>query len=229
MYSFKLKPTEIRPSSDFLNHLVAAYRDGLPNSAEALIEAFEPLLYKYYRLLYDGRWDVNDSDLAHFLKMMSLSGDLDAAARSISASMQRMYEPEDIRQELVLVLLLTAQKYNNISRTLKFELKRRLQGTDEEEGLLKEAPIYDRIDPDLEGTLPFIESGAIDMAWVKGISTGPGWDQLSTIQRAIIKYIYADGLAPDIAAKKLKMSRRQLERYNKKAKEILAEYFVDGD
>lgn len=220
MYDFKVTPNKTTTTSDFLNNLVFAYRDGLPGSAEALIEAFEPLLKKYSALLLDGDWDHIDKDIAKLLKMLS-TGDLDSAADRLSMSIRRQFEPEDIRQELVLALLSTAQKYVNISSTFVYTLKERLGG------LLKDRFVYDRAvpDPDLErftNTKPITE---IDESWIEGLTASDGWDKLSTTQRTIIKYLYNDGLAEAVAAKKLKMSVRQLQRYNKKAKEILADYF----
>lgn len=217
----KAKTTELKTTSDFLNDLVLAYREMVPDSAGALIEAFEPLLDKYFRLLYDGIWDIKDRDVVSFLKMMG-RWDPESIASSLRNSCRRLYEPEDIRQELIQALLVTANQYTNISRNFKYVLKDQAQ-----KGFLKDAPILDRIvdDVDIEDAYYFVETGAIDTAWVKGLTATDGFDKLTTIQRAIIKYLYNDGLAEAVAASKLKMSVRQLQRHKRKAKEILADFY----
>lgn len=220
MYNLQINNTEIKSTSDYLNRLVLAYREGLPNSAEALIEAFEPIISKYQALLLADHWNTADKDLQLFLKMLG-GPNPQRTATNLYNSLARAVEPEDIRQELVLAVLETANKYLNIASTYRFAVKARI------EMLLKDSFVFDRMnnEPNLDDIHAFIDLGAIDKSWVRGTTAGDGWDQLTETQRAIIKYLYHDGLAEAAAAKKLKMSVRQLQRLNQGSKKTLAEHF----
>lgn len=223
MYKFTIKNTPIKTSSEFLNGLVMAYREGHPGAAEALVDAFEPLISKYFRLLVDGSWDIDDKDVLSFLHMISKRRP-EQAATNISESMSRVCEPADVHQELVLVLLETALRYVNVSSNYRFVVREHVTR------MLGESIIFDRLDEDvdLESLYHFIEIGAIDTAWVNGLTAGDGFDQLTVVQRAILKYIYEDGLAVSVAAKKLKLSVRHLQRLKSSAETALADHFHIG-
>lgn len=203
-------------SSDYLNNLVLNYRKGLPGSSEALLEAFAPLMAKYYRLFKAGIWDIDDKEVTGFLKMLG-SSDMEQTAEWLVRAMS-CYESGDLQSELVLILLSTAQKYMNIAYTFKYEAKTRILE-------LVRSPIY----YNNLATTPEIQESVypkqeLDTSWINGLNVGSGFDQLTPLERAVIKYLYNDGLSEAQTAKLLHVSTRQLRRYRKAAKERLAQF-----
>ena len=217
-FNFKSVHTEVKRTSDFLDGLVRDYRVGASGSSEALLEAFMPLIAKYYRLLTAGVWDIDDPDITGFLKMLGTS-DLEQTSERLVRAMKN-YESDDIKHELVLILFNTAKKYTNISSNFKYVAKTRIIA------LIHDPLIYRSITLDAaESRTCTVDDKDIDQAWVNGLTVGDGWDQLTSVERAVIKYIYHDGLGDAVAAKKLHVTVRQLRRYKKASKDKLAKYF----
>ena len=219
---FNLKATKsssIKNSSDKLHNLVIDYKKGLPGSSEALIEAFGPIIGKYYRLLTLGIWDSQDSDVIKFLSMLGKS-DKEQTSEWLVRALS-CYERCEIYHELVLILLLTAKKYMNIAYNFRYVAKQRIL-----ELIHDPITYYNLAQTDcLLTEIWSTDREEINSSWVNGLSVGEGFEKLTSLERAVIKYVYNDGLSEIVAAEKLNMSVRQLRRYKRRAKDTLANYF----
>lgn len=214
-----VKPGNVKNTSEYLHNLVLDYKNGLPGSSEALIEAFGPILGKYFRLFTVGIWDVYDEEIVEFLSMLG-KADMEQTSEWLVRALA-CYEYSEIYHELILMLLLTAKKYMNIAYNFRYVAKQRVLE-------LIQDPItyYNLVQLDgLASELTTTDKEEINASWVNGLSAGDGFEKLSSLERAVIKYIYHDGLGEAVAAKKLHMSVRQLRRYKKRAKDTLADYF----
>ncbi len=113
----------------YIDELVVRYQDniGREQAAAELIEAFQPYLNKYFRLLRDGNINVNDKDSRRFIVMFIPDSRIRAAllrrklttevrltcmqaADLLSASYETT-DSDDIMQELVRILLTLADRY----------------------------------------------------------------------------------------------------------------------
>jgi DNA-directed RNA polymerase specialized sigma24 family protein len=214
-FNFTTGSKDVKSTSDYLDGLVKEYRVGVSGASEALLVAFTPLLVKYWRLLTSGLWDIDDKDITKFLRMLG-TADLELTSERLVQTM-KVYDPEDIWGELVLCLYKTAKRYTNISSTFKYIVKQRVIT------LIRDPIVYSTL-ADLE-TSSTKDPGDIDQAWINGVTAGDGWDQLTCLERAVIKLIYWDGLSMAVAAKKLHISLSQLKRCKRIGKSILAKHF----
>lgn len=194
-----------KASNSEINNLVESYRAGDTKAAEKLIQAFEPLLRKYDSVLWNGTYYKNDGDLDFFIRMLSRKnmGNTGAAASLISQSIRNMYEHEDLKQELILALLMTARQYNCIAANYKYAVK------DAVMRLLKESPIFDRMDDGIEYCEDSNEN-VIDESWVLGITAGSVFAALTEEERRIVKLLFYNDIKMNDAAKILNMSIRAL-------------------
>lgn len=224
-YNFNFKPekNEVKKTSDYLDNLVRNYRVGAPEASEALLAAFMPLIAKYFRLLTRGIWDIDDPDTTGFLRMLG-NTDLEQTSERLVRALT-CYESDDIRQELVVCLFKTAQKYTNIASNFKYETKTRIVA------LIRDPLVYQalsmRSEDEYKATVT--DEMEIDQSWINGLTAGYGWDTLSSVERAVIKLVYWDGLGEAVAAKKLHMSIRQLRRYKHDSRYKLARFFKIGE
>jgi len=212
---------DIKHSTDYLNYLVHAYRDGESGAAETLIKVFQPILGKYARLCRFGMWSRNDRDTTAFLAMLGKHG-LDETAEMLKNALTA-YDREDIEQELILALLTTARKYLNISANFKFVFKRQLQK------LIRDPLVYSggtrpKLMPDMD-TYRSVqdEELELDIAWINGRTTRLAeFQHLTPLQRAILKLIYHDGRTESEVMQELSIgSKSTLRRQIKDAKRIL--------
>lgn len=215
-FNFKAERSEVKKTSDYLDKLVRDYRVGAEGSSEALLEAFMPLISKYYRLLTSGIWDIDDTDVTGFLRMLGTSDIEQTVERLVKAL--KCYEPADLYQELVLILFKTAKRYLNISANFKYVAKAEVKT------LISDPLVYQSLCLLKNEPKQAVEH-EIDQAWVNGLTAGDGWDTLTSLERAVIKSVYYDKLGEAVAAKKLHMSVRQLRNHKKAGKDKLAKYF----
>lgn len=202
--NYKLRPSNVADMTSYLNELVAAYREGASGAADALLEAFTPLTTKYTNLLTYGDYDPADHETSRFMRILVDSTTADSAML-LSQRLRHSYSDDDIRLEVVAALLETAEHYNIIAPNLKYQLKNRVKK------MLDSVVFIVSPDPlELIRTNTMVETGAIDTAWVNGITCSSPFEHLSPVHRQIIKYLFHDKLAESVAAKKLKISRHTL-------------------
>lgn len=203
-YNYKLRPSNVTDMTSYLNDLVAAYREGASGAADALLEAFTPLIDKYTNLLTYGDYDPADPEASRFMRITVDAITADSALL-LSQRLRHSYSNEDIRLEVVAALLETADHYNVIAPNLKYQLKKRVKH-------MLDSVVF-KLSPDpleLIRDTTMIESGAIDAAWVNGATCTSPFDHLSPVHRQIIKYLFHDKLGEAVAAKKMKISRHAL-------------------
>lgn len=208
--------------SIYLNTLVDNYRHGGPGSAEALLEAFEPIRGKYYKLLTTGIFEPKDRDVAHFLKMLG-NGDPHATARSLAHAVEVTLGYEDLSQELTLCILETAQRYSNISANYKYVAKERMKV------LLRETIYYENSNPDDMERVGQYDAEELDETWIDGSAASEPFQELTEEQRLIVKTIYVDGFNTVEAAKILDIPLGKLRRLEQEARRILADTLGNPD
>jgi len=207
-------------TTEELNSIVADYKGGSVEAASKLIEAFSPILDKYSRLCVYGIWDPSDGDINHFLRM--LGGTDTQTTASELARLLKAYETEDIKQEAILALLLTAKKYMAIAPNFKYTFKKQIQQLIRDPLVCKtkiiEGDEYYSLDKEPE----------LDSEWVSGKTAGYGWNKLTAKQRAIIKLKYLDGYSDKVIAAMLHLKSYKSVKTNiTNSKKILGVYLKE--
>jgi DNA-directed RNA polymerase specialized sigma24 family protein len=199
----------------YLNTIVDNFRHGQDGASQALLDAFEPIRGKYYRLLTTGIYDNKDRDIAHFLSMLG-NKNLHNTARSLANAVKVSLGNEDLSQELMLCLFETALRYSNISSTYKYVVKEHMKS------LLKETIYYENSDPDDMEKVGTWDHEEIDDKWVEGESASELWQSLSVRQRELMKTIYLDGYSIAECAERLDIPLTIVKREEKEARQIIA-------
>jgi RNA polymerase sigma factor (sigma-70 family) len=114
---------------DYVDRLVVHYQDNInrEEAATELIDAFQPYLNKYFRILRDGNININDKDSRKFIYMFipdpairqalirrKFTSEVKRAAYQAAGLLAASFETtpsEDIQQELIRILLTLADRY----------------------------------------------------------------------------------------------------------------------
>lgn len=207
--------------------LVERYRAGIQSAGDELLIRFHPYLTKWLRLLIHGRWDGRDGEVRHFLEML---GCLDIRVTAqILATRLRCYEPADLEQEVRVALLETALKCRSIRKQYRYLLRDRIAQC------LKD-PLtrgyYERVswdgEEELGGALRTHPEGEVplNMAWLQGLTCGPGFDELTILERAVLRYNKGFGYSIARTADALGVSASTVDRAIRHAKGILRVHYL---
>jgi DNA-directed RNA polymerase specialized sigma24 family protein len=214
-------PLPSRSNSDEINHLVAGYRAGDSQAAQELLWRFDRYMQKWVRLLATGYWDPKDRELGHFLAMMG-SVDVHTTAQVLHQRL-RVYEKEDLQQEVAVCLLDTALRFGNISAQFRFRMKQRVLE------LLRDPLTYD-----FSRNLPLEESEEIpapeeDLGplWIEGLTCGKGFDELTCEDRLILLLAKHYGFPIERVAAILQVSPSTINRTIRRARTVLAVHYLD--
>ena len=212
-------PLTTRLSSKEIDSLIEAYRSGDLVAADKLLQCFRPLIGKYLKLFFYGDYDPSDQDITKFLEACGKK-DIARTAEIVRYRLRR-YEAEELIDITQLALLETAKNYNNISSSYKYILHKYLKNMlweDFPEGM----PILEVSSTELVGHPSKTPDVEIDSNWVRGLTPGTGFSELSETQRAIVKMCYYDNI-PDIhVAHSLNISLSLLKARKEQIKYVLA-------
>lgn len=208
--------------------LVERYRAGIPEAAEELLIRFHPYLTKWNRLLTAGRWDGRDSEVRHFLEL--LSSPCGTMTAPLLAHRLKCYEREDLEQEILLAFLEAALKCRSIRKQFRFLLRDRVLAA-LKDPLTRHYHDHTSV-VDLEGRereegLSIVDSPEINGAWIQGVTCGPGFDRMNPQERAILRYTHWLGYTNDQAAQALGLSLSTVNRTIRKAKEVLKVHYLN--
>lgn len=210
-------PLTTRLSSRNIDALIEEYRAGDMNSADKLLQCFRPLIGKYLKLFFYGSFDKEDKDIIKFLEACGKK-DVSKTADIIRYRLRR-YDAEELINIAQIALLETAKTYSNISASYKYVLHKHLKNMlweDFPEGM----PSIDLVTLEEESVRE--HNVEIDEDWVKGVTSGNGFSELSESQRLIVKMCYYDNI-PDIhVAHSLQITINDLKRQKEYIKSILA-------
>jgi len=208
-----------RLSSKTINDLILKYRSGSIEAAEQLLQCFRPLIGKYLKLFFYGTYDSTDSDICKFLQACGKK-DISKTAEIIRTRL-RKYEASELVNIAQVALLETAKLYNSVSVSYKFVLHRYLKNMlweDFPDGM----PTLELSEEDYSKYKERHCSSEIDENWIRGVTTGVGFSELTDSQRFIVKRCYYDNI-PDIhVAKELHITVSVLRRQKESIKDILA-------
>ena len=212
-----------------INDLVTRYREGDSKAAEKLLVLFEPLIKKYFSLLWNGRYSERDQDLYVFLGFFNK--DRRQAADLLSQSMRKS-EAEDLEQTLKVCLLQTALHYNKISAGFKFIVKDAIakatkdilvhRTTVTKDSAPRTSEFFNaeavgvwntNIDPEKElDSQAFVSQGS-DMA---------GFRDLTPKERDVAKLAFLDKYSNDEIVIKTGLTFRQVKRYRQRIREKIS-------
>jgi DNA-binding NarL/FixJ family response regulator len=208
-----------------LTGLVDRYRQDCafpsPSRAAAvLLERFQPYLQKWIRLLASGKWDHKDKEIRHFLQMMG-SMDIEKTVQIVYLKM-KVYEREDIEQEVSVVFLETALKTRSIRQHFRYALQKKVVS------LLRDPLVYnhDQHLPINEAVTYAVAATDIDDLWVAGFTCGPGFDQLTPDERKILQLHHHCGFTIETTARSLGIGTATVNRVISKVKKILATHYA---
>ena len=183
-----------RRSSKDIDNLVLQYRQGSIEAAEQLLETFSSIIGKYLNLIFYGTFNDNDKDMVAFL---NACGKLDIyKTAEIVRYRLRRYEADELINICKIALLDTAKNYVNISGSYKYVLHGYLKNMlweDFPDGM----PVLELSSEDLFGHHLKKDDVEINEDWVKGVTSGDGFSELTEEQRTIVKLSWMDKL-PDI-------------------------------
>ena len=215
------RQTAGRANALSLEQLIAlsqSYQEGSRQAAEQLLEHYAPYLGKWLALLLAGRWDADDSEIAHFLGMVG-SVDLRQTGQLLARQL-RAYERVDLEQEVKLALLETILKYKDPLKQYRYVLKDRIKA-------LTKDPLIDRWNT---GRLPEARAPGflgttteLDSAWVDGLTCGPEFIRLSWDERRALQLHYAIGYTIAETAKNMGVSDRTVNRILARARKLVKE------
>lgn len=214
-------PKTRRASSAEIDYLVERYRSGDGAAAEELLECYDWYMKKWLRLLTTAKWDKKDREIAHFLSMVG-SVDINSSAHILRHRL-RIYEKDDLLQEVKISLLDTALKYRNIVAQYRFVLWARLKY------LLDDTIVSYR---DRGITLDAVDLCSedvpdLDAAWVEGITCGAGFDELTPQDRLILLFTKWHGFSIDQTANLLGVSAATIDRSINRSKGILRVHYFE--
>lgn len=236
---------------DHIDGLVASYQGGNQSAAEELIEIFQNYLDKFAAILIDGHADLRNRDTRNFiilfisdpnirknLKRARYNRVSRSSAYDVVSLLQKTcsaYEPDDISQELILILLSLANRYAKkgkkhnfcgyLYNVFRYDLYRRVLAMTRDPAvfsLLDNIPYNDinyvNMDSDFTDQdelyidVPFIdeEGDSLDHNWVHGYTCNDAFDVLSKLERYILKLSYEDEMTDIDIGKKLSMHRHTI-------------------
>jgi DNA-directed RNA polymerase specialized sigma24 family protein len=166
-----------------------------------------------------------------------------AARKSIQtvSNMLRTMENDDFEQDLRVLLLQQAKRYKKMSKKIfftgylynsyRYELKRHIEKLTKRKDVFKPLDMQrapedvaggpeNLLDLDsivLEDTPTIQEDDVLGNSWVRGLTCGEAFRQLTSLQRLIIKLHYEDGYTDGEIGKKLNMHINTIHRHRKKS------------
>jgi hypothetical protein len=202
--------------------LIQRYKLGDSTAAEELLTKFNKYMRKWKNLLCFGKWNSKDSDIKFFLAALG-SLDIHNTCQIIYTRL-KSYEKEDIEQEITLALLETALRYGNIHKYFKYTLLHRVS-----------ALIRDPLTRSFLTEIPVLESGReidhyieIDSAWVEGKTCGIGFDELTCIEREILRLTKYYGYTVNETSEMLGIPISTIERAIRRAKVVLKVHYLES-
>lgn len=215
-----------------IDQLVFDYQDGDLTAASKLIEAFDGYIEKFVRLLYEGKVNLDDRDSRRFLSLFipdnetrkalrrkRQSGKVRDIAHRTASFLQRSCSSstrEDIKQELICVLLKLANRYKKkkkrsnfagyIYTSFAFELNRSIRPLVRDpltfagnlhipyldtEYVDEDGNPIDENDP-YEHKLVSPLDEDLGTNWIHGLTSNPLFSRLSALDRLILKMYYVD-------------------------------------
>jgi DNA-binding NarL/FixJ family response regulator len=197
-----------------LDDLILRYRTGDSRAAEDLLLRFEPYCKKWNRLLIFRRWDGMDSEVAHFLYLLGGS-DIHRTLQILDIRLQA-YEPEDLRQEVIVSFLDAANRYGHIIRYFRYILKERVFRLISDPLVVScasnTALFEDTIAPKVCD---------VDESWVAGITCAEIFLNLSRRDRSILRLARWCGYTIKETAERLGVSEATVNRAIRKAKDLV--------
>jgi hypothetical protein len=192
------------------------------NAAEKLLYHFSPLIGKYLNLFFHGRWNPADKDITMFLSLCGKK-DLSITADIIKERL-RKYDASELIQIATVALLETAKKHNNIFSSYKFVLYTYIKTMlwEDFSYSMENEEVNNKISQKSKELYDINnEDVPIDDDWVKGITCGILFVPLSELQRAIIKFLYEDGISKIEVRTKCGLSEKALIAEIESIKETL--------
>ena len=255
----------IKLSYDELEDIIQRYQQGDPAASQEVLDAFRSFLRKYHRLICFGQFDIHDRGTRSFISLFmnehgkrakihqfkyapSARYDMYKTVQMIREFFQE-HSPEDIEQELVLALLLMAQRYRNnddtpgfhkyMSRAFHFQIFRQLKGrsirahmsldestTEGDDYIDVDKLVNDHAYITVEDQL----EDQIDENWINGFTCSDLFQQLNSVERRILRWYYVDGKSDKEIAKKLGLHRVNVTIRRAKIKDKIArEYYKQGN
>lgn len=246
-----------------VDEVVFAYQRGDDDAAETLLEMFagddmrSRFIGKYIKLLKHEVFDLTDKDTRRFLQLYMVDGrdalmnryqskEGKAAAAQTAAMLARAlhtYDEEELVQDLVMLLLTQAQRYEKqkqqvnfggyLYNSFRFTVFNHLKKTTfrydvlnhpRREELSEEMLVVDGIEVDEkwfdchEGRFGDAEELGLD--WVSG-DCNHAFAELSQLERLILRLAYEDKKTDSEIAEQLGFHRNTVLKYRHQAKENL--------
>ncbi len=248
-----------------IEELVARYQEGDQAAATELIDTFQNYLDKFAGVLVDGVVDLRNRDTRNFiilfiadegvrksLRRARYNKAVHSAAYDVVSLVHKTcgaYEPEDIQQELVLILLTLAKRYKKkgskhnfcgyLYNVFRYDLYRRVLAMTRDPAVFSlldnvsyNDTSYINLDSDFTDQdelyidMPYIanEDDCLDYNWIQGYTCDDAFDGLSKLDRYILKLSYEDGVTDVDIAKKLGMHRHTIRTKKRDAIEKVRVY-----
>lgn len=247
-----------------IEKVVNSYKASEDGAAEKLIELFQPILRKYKNVICYGKTELSSQTVRSFVKLFArrdinislyrrsaVARKVAEDAISLISSMFCMYEPEEIDNILITVLLGLAQKYKTydgraqfhmyVSSCFHYRLYEQLMIlVDDPVNLCnlqdaqfhdnyKESATYD--DYDLEVPAPniaklvnkSITSDEVGEGWLLGVNCDV-FAYFTPAERKLLKLKFVDGLSDDEIAEEMCVCRHTIMRKRQKLIKDLSVY-----
>ncbi len=247
--------TNIPTDYEHIDNLVKLYQGGNKDAAEELIVGFEPYLNKYIGLLKYDAVDIRNRDTRSFLSLfvndkairISLARSkfpkqAYKAVHDVAAMLNKTCEgidEEDLRQELIVVLLTLAKRFKKqgkkknfcgyVYNTFRYEIARRIMDITRDPLVFRihsnirfDDEIYETEEEDTTSSIPGMpvveDDDDLGNNWVLGHTCSEEFLDLTRLERLVLKMSLVDGIEDTIIAQKLGMHRHTIK--NKKDKGI---------
>jgi hypothetical protein len=193
-----MEPKSCADQSSALTESIARYQAGDSQAAAELLTSCEAYLNRWFRLLIQGTFTKNDTEIRQFLGLLSSDLEPALAAKNLARQL-RSYSSADLRQEVRALFLQLALEHGEIYAHFPHQLKGRIH-------VLLGDPL--NYQDELGNSTPF---GALDEAWVQG-QCGNGFSQLTEQQRRIVRCCFWHAYPIPHTAHILKLSVEEIQQ-----------------
>ncbi len=238
-----------------IDELVRLYQEGNKDAAEELITGFEPYLNKYVSLLKYDVVDIRNRDTRGFLSLFVNEKGVRAslarnklpkkaykAVHDVAAMLNKTCEgidEEDLRQELVVVLLTLAKRFKKkgkknfcgyVYNTFRYEIARRIMDITRDplvfsmgSNIRFDDEVYetedDEVTAPIQGMPMVVDDDELGNNWVLGHTCSEEFLGLTRLERLILKMSLVDQLDDTVIGQKLSMHRHTIRTKKEKGME----------